>query len=618
MAKNMNVVDAESRKEKYKVLVIAALIGISFLLTYYFHVVLKTGIIFTHFFYIPVILSALWWKRKGLWVPIVLCLFLFYSHIFFRETADYFRILMLLLIFLVIAVLNEKISRSEEKLRETSDYLENLIEYANAPIIVWDLNFRITRANHAFERLTGYKVEEVIGQRIDMFFPEGNRKESLNKVKSTLDGKYWEVEEILIRRKDEAVRVILWNSANIYDKITNNFLATIAQGQDITERNEIQERLYQSEKLSAVGQLAAGVAHNYNNLIGALRNYFSLLITEEKNSDNWRDYIDKIQTIINHSAQISDDILSFARVGKKREEEIFIIENELLEIIRILQQTFPANIKVKVEIDSGSTAIKCNLGQFLQMVMNFCLNAKDAMPGGGELKIYSRKTMINLDSKKQTNYAKSGEYCVVQICDSGSGIKKKYLARVFEPFFTTKESKKGTGLGLSTAYGFIKDLGGFIDVNSNLGRGTVFSVYLPIKNEKAFTEKIKLGSHSQNDNQNIMIIDDDENFLNSAVSLLRKEGYLVFSANKPIQALDEYKNVYEMIDIVIVDLVMPEINGCELLKKMRCINEKIKAVILREKSSSKLKITDELRKIIYAELVKPIDIKELVQVIKKV
>jgi len=239
------------QREKNKILIMAILLASCCFLTYYFHVVLKSGTVFTHFFYIPIILASIWWKRKGLAVAVFLAVWLILSHFFIRadvETInDLLRVPMFIAVSLVAALLSEKIWKAEEGLRETRDYLDKLITYANAPIIVWDPDFRITRFNKAFEQLTGYAYGEVIGKELRMLFPEISRNESLSKIEQTTGGEFWESVEIPILRKDGDARLALWNSANIYAKDEKTILATIAQGVDITERKKAKEDLIASK-----------------------------------------------------------------------------------------------------------------------------------------------------------------------------------------------------------------------------------------------------------------------------------------------------------------------------------------------------------------------------------
>ncbi len=240
-------IKSEGQEERHKITVMAILLASACALTYCSHAVLGVGTVFSHFFYIPIILASLWWKRKGVVVAIFLAALLIGSHIFLRlgvtTDNDYVRALVFIVIAFVVATSSERIAKSEEALRETRDYLENLLNYANAPIIVWDLEFRITRFNHAFERLAGKNAGEVLGAPLDILFPEGGREEAMAHIHRTMAGERWEVVEIPILRADGMVRIVLWNSATLYAKDGTTVIATMAQGQDITERKRAEEEL---------------------------------------------------------------------------------------------------------------------------------------------------------------------------------------------------------------------------------------------------------------------------------------------------------------------------------------------------------------------------------------
>ncbi len=237
---------------KYRIMVIAFLLAVSCFLTYYFHNVHGIGTVFSHFFYIPIILASIWWKRKGLLIALFLAAILIFSHIFLREDVatanDFFRSILLIVIACVVAFLSERIAKTEKKLQKTSAYLEKLFNYANAPIIVWSPDLKITRFNHAFERLTGFKANKVIGNKLQLLFPKANYNDSLKKIIHTLNGEYWETVEIPILDKSGQTRLVIWNSANIYSEDGLTHIATIAQGMDITERKQAEKALLQAKE----------------------------------------------------------------------------------------------------------------------------------------------------------------------------------------------------------------------------------------------------------------------------------------------------------------------------------------------------------------------------------
>ena len=238
--------DKDSQKISVMVLLILLCAGA----TYYFHFILCTEVLFTHLFYTPIVLAGFWWGKKGSWVAVLLAAIVLISHFISINTISYediARMVMFVVIGLTVGFLREEGVYLEKNLRKTTNYLENLINYANAPIIVWDQEMRITRFNSAFEHLTGYTAAEVIGQELRILFPEASRDESLRKITRTLSGEYWETVEIPILRKDGDIRLALFNSANIYAEDDTTLLATIAQGIDITERKAAQDAITASK-----------------------------------------------------------------------------------------------------------------------------------------------------------------------------------------------------------------------------------------------------------------------------------------------------------------------------------------------------------------------------------
>ena len=257
------VLGKDSPKTAVVILLILLCVGV----TYYFHFVLGRAVVFTHLFYVPVALAGLWWGRRGVWVAVLLGALLLASHFLSgmgTPALDCFvRSVMFVAVGLTVGFLREQAVRWEKSLRETRDYLDSLIRYANAPIIVWNPEGRITRFNAAFEHLTGYRAGEVIGRELDMLLPEASRDESLRKIARTMSDGYWEWEEIPILCQDGDIRIVLWNSANIYAEDGTTLLATIAQGTDITERKRAEEEVKRrSEELAILNAITATVGQS--------------------------------------------------------------------------------------------------------------------------------------------------------------------------------------------------------------------------------------------------------------------------------------------------------------------------------------------------------------------
>jgi PAS domain S-box-containing protein len=380
--------------------------------------------------------------------------------------------------------------RAEEALRETTGYLQNLFDYANAPIITWDPGFRITRFNHAFERLTGRSQEEVLGKTLDILFPDESRQASMALIQKTLEGERWETVEIPILNTDGSKKTVLWNSANLLDP-QGKLTATIAQGFDITDRKkaeqelknysgkleemvnertrdlrEAQDQLIKKEKLAVLGKLAGGVGHELRNPLGAIKNaaYF-LDMALEKPDPDVKEMVELINKEVARSEDIISSLLDFARPKTLtlRKGAVNTVINEALK-----RNPVPKNIAVISNLDETLPEIQADSDKLLQVFNNIISNAFQAMPEGGKLTITSKQSGPGVVS--------------IAFADTGVGISAENMKRLFEPLFTTKI--KGIGLGMVVTKTIVESHGGHIDVQSEKGKGTTFIVNLPMSGRK--------------------------------------------------------------------------------------------------------------------------------------
>ncbi|MCK4790508.1 MAG: PAS domain S-box protein, partial [Desulfobacteraceae bacterium] len=359
-----------------------------------------------------------------------------------------------------------ELKQAEEALRETRDYLKNLIDHANAPVIVWDRERRISLFNHASERLTGYAADKVIGQEVHMLFPEERRDQSISRIASALAGEYWKSVEIPILCKDGDLRIVLWNSSNMYAEDGKTLLATIAQGIDITDRlraagkkKELEAQLRQAQKMEAIGTLAGGIAHDFNNILQAISGYVQLLSMKNEGKEPESRYLNQIDKSTRRAAELTRQLLVF---GRKVESKLrpMDLNREVIQAHTLLQRTIPRMIDIELHLAQDLRIVNADPIQLEQIVMNLGINANDAMPDGGKL-IFETKNVILDEAYCKTHLgAISGEYVLVSISDTGHGMDKEILEHIFEPFYTTKETGKGTGLGLAMVYGIVKSHSG--------------------------------------------------------------------------------------------------------------------------------------------------------------
>ena len=357
---------------------------------------------------------------------------------------------------------------SEEALRETKDYLDNLLNYANAPVIVWDNEQKISLFNNAFEALTGYKKGSMLGRSIDVLFPPLQKTEILQTIERATRGEKWQSVEVPILCKDGETRIALWNSANVQDK-AGNIVATIAQGQDITERKRLQEALLKSERLAAIGQLASAVGHEIRNPLGVIKNsaYFLNMMLKDVADEKVVKHLKILEKEVNSANLIISDLLDFAR-----KKPLTLVKTDLNETVKntLSKITVPENIKVEVKLGEISKML-LDEERVQRVCHNLILNAVQAMPEGGKLAI---------QTTKQDDSAK------LIVRDTGVGIPKEIVPRLFTPLFSTKA--KGIGLGLVICKQIVEGHDGNITVDSRVGEGSTFTVKLPIRTEKKNSE----------------------------------------------------------------------------------------------------------------------------------
>ncbi len=380
-----------------------------------------------------------------------------------------------------------KREQTEKELVDTRNYLDSLLNYANAPIIVWDPDFKITRFNHAFECLTGLNQESVMSKRLDILFPKDKKMEAMTHIQRTLAGEYMESVEIPILHKDGTVRTVLWNSANILDPSGKDIIATIAQGQDITERKRMlqrleeysqqlermveqrtkqlrdtQEQLVKAERLAAIGQVAAMVGHDLRNPLTGISGaaYYLKMKLGPKAEKRMIQMLEIIEKDVQYSNKIITDLMDYSREIKLELTET-TPKSIIAESISLIQ--IPEKVQL-ADSTLNEPKIKIDIDKMKRVFANFIKNAVEAMPQGGKLTISSRASSNNVE---------------FMLIDSGVGMTKEVSEKIWTPFFTTKA--KGMGLGLAICRRIIEAHQGKISVESIVGEGTTFTIAIPIE-----------------------------------------------------------------------------------------------------------------------------------------
>ena len=465
-----------------------------------------------------------------------------------------------------------------KKKLEVDHYLSDLFRHINAPIVVWNQEHEIISFNEVFARMSGYSESEIIGQSLDALFSEDDRFDFLQTIEDASCGEC--SVEIPIWHKDGEVRVVLWNSSPIYDGKTQ--IATIASGQDITERKKLETQLSHAQKMEAIGVLAGGIAHDFNNVLQGISGYTQLLLMKKTKGDPDRDYLKQIDRLVQGSSKLIEQLLLF---GRKVEIKLGPVDlnQEVLRSIKLLKKLIPKMISIETHLSDDLKLVNVDTAQLEQVMMNLVVNASDAMPDGGRLVIESKNTVLDQEYCNVHLGSAPGRYVLLTVSDTGCGMGKEALEHIFEPFYTTKEVGKGTGLGLAIVYGIMKSFKGYITCYSQPGQETVFSVYFPalevVEDVESLAAEHEKAGRARGGNETILLVDDEKSVLDVACDILSQYGYTTITAKSGGEAVEIYETKRNRIDLVILDIGMPGMGGHKCLKKLLGINPEIKVII---------------------------------------
>jgi nitrogen-specific signal transduction histidine kinase len=347
--------------------------------------------------------------------------------------------------------------------------------------------------------------------------------------------------------------------------------------QDITERKQLEAQLREAQKLEAIGQLAAGVAHDFNNLLTIICGYSDILLAQLPADDSKRNFIANIRKAGDRATGLTRQLLAFSR--QTIQAPVVLDLNDLVrENERMLARLIGEDVGLITELQPALPRIKVDPGQITQVIMNLAVNARDAMPQGGDLVIHTSTLDVDDELARKHAGVRPGQHVCLTIRDTGTGMSESVLAHLFEPFFTTKELGKGTGLGLAVVFGIAKQAGGFIDVDSEVNVGTTIRVVLPVSVEKAGVA-LDTGA-SPGGTETVLLVEDEEQVLEFAALTLQGSGYRLLKAANGKKALALGDDVLRKIDLLVTDVVMPEMSGRQLAERLRQINPRAKVLFV--------------------------------------
>ncbi len=328
--------------------------------------------------------------------------------------------------------------------------------------------------------------------------------------------------------------------------------------------------------MESIGTMAGGIAHDFNNMLGSILGYASFMKTSLPDEHPFYKYLDTIEKSATRASELTGRLLTFARDVTYKCVPLNL-NNLVAEVISIVQSSMDRSIEIITDLDDNIPTIEADSGGLVQVVMNICLNARDAMPNGGSLTIHTGTEEIEKNSDPLSSREKA-KYVVLSLKDTGVGMDYKTMQKAFEPFYTTKNNGKNSGLGLSTVYGIVKQMDGFIKVDSKIGKGTEFRIYLPVSGKPVAEIEQEYDTDIAG-NEVILVIDDDNSVRNLATDILHKFGYKVLLAENGMQAIAQYKKHWQEIGLVILDIVMPKMSGEETFKHLKQINPDVKVLL---------------------------------------
>jgi len=472
--------------------------------------------------------------------------------------------------------INKQLSSNEvyQALQKSEARYRELVDNANSIILHWDHYGIITYFNEFAQKFFGYTEDEIIGQHVmDTIVPPSEStgrdlKPLMDDICNNPENYQYNVNENITKNGDRVW--VAWTNKVFTDE-NGNPTGALSIGSDITKQRQLEEELNQAKKMEALGQLAGGISHDFNNMLHGIIGY-SELIKESTNDEELKTYANKIISTSGHAADLIKQLLAFSRRGKYQIKQCNIY-TVLDDVASILHHTINKKIKLISKPHSGTIFISGDAAQLHSAFINIGINANDAMPDGGELifktEILNRDAIGQIDSNK---YLNAKRYIKISITDSGTGIDEETLQHIFEPFFTTKPIGQGTGMGLAAVYGTVINHDGDIQCYSTLGKGTCFEILLPISDYAyAHPDKVNV-TIKKAKKYSIMLVDDEAIVRTYTKKLFELKGHKVTTFSSPKTALESYCIYWNEFDLIILDMSMPEMTGKELFNKMKIIN----------------------------------------------
>lgn len=450
-----------------------------------------------------------------------------------------------------------------------------LLNAATDAIFVQDLNHCILFWNRGAEHLYGWQQQEAVGKNSSELLVKKVSPQLEQARILVLEKGEWQGELHLFTKSNQ--EIIIESHWTLVCNETGQPKSIFAVDRDITEKKSLEAQLLHAQRLESIGTLASGIAHDLNNILTPILAGSQLLQIKLPDSDQkTRQLLQIMATHAQRGADLIKQVLSFSRgVGGRR--TALSIKSLIKDIEQVVQSTFPKSISIQTQIASNLKIVQGDATQLHQVLMNLCVNSRDAMPQGGILTIDAENVIFDENKVRMYIAARTGTYVAITVEDTGKGISQEILERIFDPFFTTKDVGKGTGLGLSTSLGIIKSHGGFIDVSSQIGKGTKFTFFIPTTAGKVAQQKQKQELPRGN-GQLILVVDDEPAICETTRCWLETYNYRVLTAKEGTEAIAFYFHHQQEISAIIMDMIMPSLDGATTIRILNKVNPQIKII----------------------------------------
>jgi two-component system NtrC family sensor kinase len=463
-----------------------------------------------------------------------------------------------------------------KKAEEEQAKLWSAVEWAGEGIFMLDIDKRFTYVNAAFCKSYGSTREEIIGETMAITRGDSHPQSFYDAVWSVVEAGNIYSGRQTRRRKDGTPIEVELTMAPVRDA-SGAIIQYVGVAKDITEQLQMEAQLRQAQKMEAIGTLAGGVAHDFNNILAVIMGLGNLIQMTIGPDDRNRPYVDQIVLSAEKAADLTHSLLAFSR-KQRINLEPHNLGNIVQSTAKLLKRLLPEDINLELDLADDCIAL-LDVSQIDQVLMNLATNARDAMPGGGSITIRTKVVTLDASFNKTHGFGKTGEYIRLSVSDAGMGMDEQTMARIFDPFFTTKEVGKGTGLGLASVYGIVKQHNGYVTVTSSPLKGTTFDIYIPLVEATVVTGPAT-GPRVPGGSETILVIEDDVDVRNMVRDILSAQGYNALAATDGEDGIRVFNEHREAISLIILDMVMPGRSGKDVLEEINRIHPEVKAIFV--------------------------------------